>query len=84
VIRLLVIGITACLIAVLLFPYAHEAYERHRIIGALDPVMSDQDRAAFQAWQGDARSFAKSLYARCEITRGEKAAACEPYYLAQR
>jgi hypothetical protein len=82
-VRLIVIAVAVCLIVGIAFPLAHEAYERHRVISRLDPVLSDQDRAAFQAWNGDAVSFAKSLYARCEITHGQGAATCEPYRLAQ-
>jgi hypothetical protein len=73
-IRLTFIGITICLLAGMAFPYMHEAYEWHRVGGTLDPIMSDQDRAAFRAWQGDAVSFARTLYARCEITYGDRAA----------
>jgi hypothetical protein len=80
--RLSVIGVLICGLAGMALPHVLEAYQRHRVFSALDPVMNDQDRAAFQAWQGDAQSFVKSLYARCEISRGEKAAACEPYRLA--
>jgi hypothetical protein len=56
-IRLTFIGITICLLAGMAFPYMHEAYEWHRVGGTLDPIMSDRDRAAFRAWQGDAVSL---------------------------
>jgi hypothetical protein len=80
-IRLTFIVLTICLLVGMAFPYMHEAYEWHRVSGTLE---SDQDRAAFRAWQGDAASFARTLYARCEITYGDRAAGvCEPYRLAQ-
>ena len=82
-VRLILIGVAVCLVVGWAFPLAHEAYERHRVIGKLDPVLTEQDHAAFQAWQGDAVSFAKTLFARCEITHGQGAATCEPYRLAQ-
>ena len=65
------------------FPLARDAYERNRVISKLDPVLTQQDRQAFQAWQGDALSFAKSLYAHCQITHVQDIKACEPYRVAQ-
>ena len=70
------------LLAVTAFPFAHDAYTRHRVMSELGPFLSEQDRTAFQGWQGDAVSFARSLYARCELNKGRGAAACEPYHLA--
>jgi hypothetical protein len=70
------------LFVVMAFPFARDAYTRHRVMSKLDPVLSQQDRNAFQGWQGDAPSFARSLYARCELDRGRGASSCEPYRLA--
>jgi hypothetical protein len=67
------------LLAVLAFPFAYDAYTRHQVMSKLAPVLTQQDRAAYQAWNGDARSFARSLYARCELVNGQGAAACDPY-----
>jgi hypothetical protein len=67
------------LLAVLAFPFAYDAYSRHEVLNRLAPVLTQQDRAAYQAWNGDAQSFAKSLYARCELVNGHGAAACDPY-----
>lgn len=71
------------LLAALVFPIAHDAYERSRVITKLDSILTPQERLAFQAWQGDASSFAKSLYARCQLANGQSARTCEPYRLAQ-
>jgi hypothetical protein len=70
------------LLAVMAFPFAHDAYTRHRVMSKLNPILSDQDRTAFQGWQGDAVSFARSLYARCELDHGRGATACSPYQVA--
>ncbi len=81
--RRLLVVVGVILLAVMVFPLARDAYERKRVMSKLDPVLTQQDRQAFQAWQGDALSFAKSLYARCQITHGQDIKACEPYRLAQ-
>jgi hypothetical protein len=74
--------VAVVLLVAMAYPFARDAYTRHRVMSKLDPVLSQQDRTAFQGWQGDAPSFARSLYARCELNRGQGAAACEPYRLA--
>jgi hypothetical protein len=71
------------LLAVMVFPLARDAYERNRVMSKLDPVLTQQDRQAFQAWQGDAVSFAKTLYARCQIAHAQDTKTCDPYRLAQ-
>jgi hypothetical protein len=81
--RRILLGATLILLVAMVFPIARDAYERNQVISKLDPVLTPQDRQAFQAWQGDARSFAKSLYARCQLANGEGARTCEPYRLAQ-
>ncbi|MBV8776196.1 MAG: hypothetical protein JO032_03975 [Alphaproteobacteria bacterium] len=67
------------LILVMAYPFARDAYHRYQVARRLDPLMSDSDRAAFRVWSGDAASFGRSLYERCELTNGVNAPACEPY-----
>jgi hypothetical protein len=81
--RLVLVGSAIVFVVAMAFPLARDAYERNRVISKLDPVLTQQDRQAFQAWQGDALSFAKSLYARCQIAHAPDTKACEPYRLAQ-
>ena len=81
--RRIMAGLVVILLVAMVFPIARDAYQRNRVISKLEPVLTQQDRLAFQAWQGDAVSFAKSLYARCQIANGQDAKACEPYRLAQ-
>jgi hypothetical protein len=78
-----VIGCVVILIlAVAVWPFAREAYARHQVMQKLASVMTDQDRLAFQSWQGDAVSFARSLEARCEIQNGKGSTACDTYRIA--
>jgi hypothetical protein len=81
--RRIIAACVALLVLVLLaFPFARDAYNRHRVMTALRPVMTPQDRVAFQSWSGDAESFARSLLNRCRLENGPSAAACEPYRVA--
>ncbi|HEX3860914.1 MAG TPA: hypothetical protein VHY35_04425 [Stellaceae bacterium] len=41
--------------------------------------MDTQERAEFRQWNGDAMSFARRLYDRCELTWGRSAVQCERY-----
>ena len=59
--------------------FAQDAYHRYQVSRQLDQVMDSQDRAAFRQWNGDAASFAKTLYERCELTNGRGAAQCQRY-----
>ena len=81
--RRILAGAAIILVVAMVFPIARDAYQRNQVISRLDPVLTQQDRQAFQAWKGDALSFAKSLYDRCEIANGPGAKTCEPYRLAQ-
>lgn len=81
--RRILAGTALILLVAMVFPLARDAYQRNRVMSKLDPVLTQQDRQAFQAWQGDALSFAQSLYARCQIANGQDAKTCEPYRLAQ-
>jgi hypothetical protein len=78
-----IIGCVVVLIlAVLVSPFVREAYARHQIMAKLAPVMTEQDKLAFQSWNGDAASFARSLEARCEIQNGKDSTTCKPYRIA--
>jgi hypothetical protein len=70
------------ILAVLVWPFVKEAYARHQVMQKLGPVMTEQDKLAFQSWNGDAASFARSLEARCEIQNGKGSTACDPYRIA--
>jgi hypothetical protein len=72
---------TFVLMVTLVVPFIYDAYARYEVVHKLAPVLSEQDKSAFRAWNGDAASFAKSLYARCELVHGSGGAACEPYRL---
>jgi hypothetical protein len=74
--------IALVIFVVLALPFAHDAYHRYQVSRRLDALMDDRDRAAFRNWTGDASSFGRSLYERCELTYGKGAAACEPYLKA--
>ena len=80
--KLLATGLALVLLVVLAFPFAHDAYVRYTILQKLDPVLTQSDRNAFKTWNGDAISFVKSIYARCELQNGADAAPCKPYRLA--
>ena len=80
--RILGILITLLLIVAIGYPFAQDAYRRYQVSQRLDSVMDSSDRAAFRQWNGDAASFAKALYERCEITNGRSAVQCERYRYA--
>jgi len=44
--------------------------------------MDERDRAAFRDWAGDAASFGRSLFERCELVNGRGAPNCERYRIA--
>jgi hypothetical protein len=48
----------------------------------IKPLMNEHDQAAWRDWSGDAVSFGRTLYARCELTSGQNASNCEPYKVA--
>jgi hypothetical protein len=70
------------LVVVLAAPFVRDAYTRYRVMHRLAPVMTEQDRIAFRSWNGDAVSFAKSLYARCELDNGRDSPVCSRYIVA--
>jgi hypothetical protein len=80
--RILGTCFAVALILVMAYPFARDAYHRYQVAHRLDPLMSDSDRAAFRVWSGDAASFGRSLYERCELTNGPDSPTCEPYMRA--
>ena len=77
--RILGTCLALALIIVMAYPFARDAYHRYEVARRLDPLMSDSDRAAFRVWSGDAASFGRSLYERCELTNGQNSPTCDPY-----
>ena len=67
------------LIIAVVYPFAKDAYHRYEVSRQLDAVMDSRDRAAFRQWNGDAISFAKTLFERCELTNGRGAVQCQRY-----
>jgi hypothetical protein len=80
--RVLSIAVIVAIGIMFATPFAREAYHRYQISKRLDSVMDDRDRAAFGQWNGDAVSFARSLYERCVREQGQGAAACDRYRVA--
>jgi hypothetical protein len=76
-----VIGIVFGLLFLILviYPFAQDAYQRYEVGQRLNAVMDTQERAEFRQWNGDAMSFARRLYDRCELTWGRSAVQCERY-----
>ena len=74
--------IAVLVLIVVAYPFARDAYERHLVRERLISVMTPQERVAFDNWQGDAKSFAQSLYNRCELAQGKGAVPCERYRYA--
>ena len=79
-----IIGIIIGVIVIVLFayPFFQDAYQRYLVGKRLEAVMSEQERAEFRDWQGDAASFAKNLYDRCQRTQGQGAIQCDRYKFA--
>jgi hypothetical protein len=78
-VRILGTCVALALIILLAFPFARDAYHRYAVAQRLKPLMTDHDLAAWRDWTGDAVSFGRSLYERCELIYGPGAAICEPY-----
>jgi len=79
-----ILGTCAALVVLLLvaFPFVREAYHRYEVAQRLRPLMNDRDLAAWRDWNGDAISFGRSLYERCELVNGRGAAGCDAYRVA--
>jgi hypothetical protein len=80
--RILGICVAVLLLIVLVYPFAQEAYHRYLVSERLKTVMTAQERVEFHNWNGDALSFAKRLYERCELTQGKGAIQCDRYRYA--
>jgi hypothetical protein len=78
-VRILGTCVSLALIVFLAFPFARDAYHRYEVAQRLKPLMNEYDQAAWRDWKGDAASFGRSLYERCELANGQNAPACEPY-----
>jgi hypothetical protein len=81
-IRILGTCVALALVVLLVFPFVRDAYHRYEVVQRLKPLMDEHDQAAWRNWNGDAVSFGRSLYERCELSKGQGAAACEPYKVA--
>ena len=77
--RILGSVIALSLIIVVAFPFARDAYHRYSVAQRLKPLMDERDQAAWRNWSGDAVSFGRSLYERCELINGQGAANCQAY-----
>lgn len=78
-VRILGTCVALTLIILLAFPFARDAYHRYEVAQRLKPLMTEHDLAAWRDWSGDAVSFGRSLYERCELINGQNAPTCEPY-----
>ena len=78
-VRILGTCVALTLIALVAFPFARDAFHRYEVAQRLRPLMNEADQAAWRNWSGDAVSFGRSLYDRCELINGQGAATCEPY-----
>ena len=79
-----ILGTLAALALVMLvaFPFARDAYHRFEVAQRLKPLMNEHDLAAWRDWNGDAVSFGRSLYERCELINGQGSQNCEAYKIA--
>jgi hypothetical protein len=70
------------LVMLVAFPFARDAYHRYEVAQRLKPLLNEHDQAAWRDWNGDAVSFGRSLYERCELINGQGSQNCEPYKVA--
>ncbi|MBV9825672.1 MAG: hypothetical protein JO001_08355 [Alphaproteobacteria bacterium] len=80
--RVLGICLGIVVLAIVAYPFVQDAYFRYQVGRRLDTVMDSRERAEFRQWPGDAMSFARTLYERCERSQGDKAVQCERYRYA--
>ena len=83
-VRIMGTCVALALITLVAFPFLRDAYHRYEVAQRLKPLMNEQEQAAWRDWSGDAVSFGRSLYERCELINGQGAATCQPYKLAIR
>ncbi|HXO03149.1 MAG TPA: hypothetical protein VN900_13905 [Stellaceae bacterium] len=76
-----ILGSCAALALIMLvaFPFALDAYHRYQVAQRLKPLMNEHDQAAWRDWSGDAVSFGRSLFERCELVNGQGSPNCQPY-----
>lgn len=79
--RILSIALAVALVVMFASPFVRDAYHRYQVASRLDKVMTEHDRIAFNDWNGDAASFAKTLYERCRLSEGQGTADCDRYRL---
>jgi len=79
-----IFGIVVAVLVVIVVgaTFGRDLYDRHLISQRLDSVMSANERAEFRNWNGDSKSFARTLYERCALTQGRGAVQCERYRFA--
>jgi hypothetical protein len=70
------------LVMLVAFPFARDAYHRYEVAQRLRPLMNEHDQAAWRDWNGDAVSFGRSLYERCELINGQGSQNCQAYKVA--
>ncbi len=80
--RILSIALAIAIVVMFAAPFARDAYHRYEVSTRLNKIIDASDRVAFNQWNGDAASFAKTLYERCQIEHGQGAATCERYHFA--
>ena len=79
-----ILGTCAAVVVVMLIalPFLRDAYHRYDVAQRLKPLMDEREQAAWRDWNGDPIAFGRSLVAKCELTNGPGAPACEPYRVA--
>ena len=80
--RILSIALGIAIVIMFAAPFVRDAYERYEVSQRLDTVMDASDRAAFAHWNGDAASFGRALFERCERENGAGSPACNRYRFA--
>jgi hypothetical protein len=81
-VRILGSVVALALIILVALPFARDAYHRYEVAQRLKPLMNEHDQAAWRDWSGDAVSFGRSLYSRCELINGQGSPSCDAYKLA--
>jgi hypothetical protein len=76
-----ILGSCAALALIMLvaLPFALDAFHRFQVAQRLKPLMNEHDQAAWRDWSGDAVSFGRSLFERCELVNGQGSPTCQPY-----
>jgi hypothetical protein len=77
--RILGTCVALALVLAMSYPFARDAYHRYEVAQRLKPLMSASDQAAWRNWNGDAESFGRSLFERCELVNGVGSPNCDAY-----